>query len=91
MTNFQPGILDIRRNEFEESIPEQVIAGLSSKPKTLPSLLFYSSEGIQHWIRHSTAPDFYPRHEELHILRSRAVEIAASIAQDSVVVDLGSA
>lgn len=91
MTIFQPGILDIRQNKFEESIPSQVIAGLSSTPKTLPPFLFYSSEGIQHWIKHSTAPDFYPRHEELHILRSRVVEIAASIAQNSVLVDLGSA
>ncbi|KAJ5581478.1 hypothetical protein N7535_000098 [Penicillium sp. DV-2018c] len=91
MTSTNLRILDIRRSKFEESIPDQVTAGLSKTCKTLPALLFYSGEGIRHWVRHSTAPDFYPRHEELRILRARAAEMAASIANNSVVVDLGSA
>ncbi|KAK2873341.1 hypothetical protein FQN49_002415 [Arthroderma sp. PD_2] len=86
-----PHILDIRRSKFEESIPEQVAAGLSSSPKTLPALLFYSTEGIQHWNQHSHASDFYPRHEETQILKEQAAEMSASIADGSVVVDLGSA
>jgi len=91
MTSINWRIIDIRRSKFEESIPDQVTAGLSKTCKTLPALLFYSGEGIRHWVRHSTAPDFYPRHEELRILRARAAEMAASIANNSVVVDLGSA
>ncbi|KAM5441864.1 putative 4-dimethylallyltryptophan N-methyltransferase [Microsporum ferrugineum] len=86
-----PHILDIRRSKFEESIPKQVEAGLLSSPKTLPALLFYSTEGIQHWNHHSHAPDFYPRHEEIQILKEQATDMAASIADGSVVVDLGSA
>ncbi|OAL70945.1 hypothetical protein A7D00_4607 [Trichophyton violaceum] len=86
-----PQILDIRRSKFEESIPKQVEAGLLSSPKTLPALLFYSTEGIQHWNRHSHASDFYPRHEEIQILKDKATDMAASIADGSVVVDLGSA
>lgn len=84
-------ILDIRQSTIEKSIPDQVMAGLSKAPKTLPALLFYGAEGIRHWIKHSTAPEFYPRHEELRILRARAAEMVASIANNSVVVDLGSA
>ncbi|KAJ5673934.1 EasF [Penicillium macrosclerotiorum] len=91
MTILQPRILDIRRSKFEDSIADQVKSGLSQTPKTLPALLFYSDEGIRHWIQHSTASDFYPRHEELRILRTRVSEMAASIAPNSVVVDLGSA
>ncbi|KAF3492209.1 conserved protein EasF [Arthroderma uncinatum] len=86
-----PQIIDVRRSKFEESIPEQVTAGLSSSPKTLPALLFYSTEGIRHWNRHSHASDFYPRHEEIQILKEQAGEMSACIADGSVVVDLGSA
>lgn len=84
-------VLDIRRSTFEESIPDQVKAGLSTTPKTLPALLFYSGEGIRHWIQHSTAADFYPRREELRILHNHATDMAISIPNNSVVVDLGCA
>jgi 4-dimethylallyltryptophan N-methyltransferase len=88
--SFAP-ILDIRRNNFDESIQDQVTSGLKSEPKTLPALLFYSTEGIQHWNRHSHASDFYPRKEEIQILEDHAKCMANSIKNKSVVVDLGSA
>ncbi|PYI33861.1 hypothetical protein BP00DRAFT_423678 [Aspergillus indologenus CBS 114.80] len=91
MGSINPPILDIRQSTFETSIPQQVTEGLTKDPKTLPALLFYSGDGIQHWTRHSCAPDFYPRREEINILHSEAAHMAASISQDSVVVDLGSA
>jgi 4-dimethylallyltryptophan N-methyltransferase len=84
-------IRDIRQSQFEQSIPEQVVQGLTSVPKTLPALLFYSTEGIQHWNKHSHAPDFYPRQDEMKILQREAFNIAASISDGSVVIDLGSA
>ncbi|KAL1860008.1 hypothetical protein Plec18170_001957 [Paecilomyces lecythidis] len=84
-------IIDIRRSKFEGSIPDQVVDGLTKNPKTLPALLFYSTEGIQHWVQHSHFPDFYPRNEEMRILKKQASEMATSIANNSVVVDLGSA
>lgn len=87
-----PNVLDIRQARGEEeSILKQVARGLAQEPKTLPALLFYSTEGIQHWNRHSQAADFYPRHEEMRILQTRASDMAASIADHSVVIDLGSA
>ncbi|GKZ27547.1 hypothetical protein AbraIFM66951_005471 [Aspergillus brasiliensis] len=84
-------ILDIRRAKFEDSIPAQVTAGLLQQPKTLPALLFYSTEGIRHWNRHSQAADFYPRREEIQILRHHAADMAAVMVHRSVIVDLGSA
>ncbi|KAJ5675347.1 EasF [Penicillium macrosclerotiorum] len=86
-----PTILDIRRSNFDDSILDQVWQGLKSQPKTLPALLFYSTEGIQHWNQHSHASDFYPRKEETQILRDEATKMAASIKDGSIVVDLGSA
>ncbi|RYP93152.1 hypothetical protein DL770_000726 [Monosporascus sp. CRB-9-2] len=87
----QTPILDIRRSKFEDSIPDLVVDGLSKQPKTLPALLFYSTEGIEHWKHHSQGPEFYPRLEEICILKKRAHEMASSIAQNSIVVDMGSA
>ncbi|GAQ03950.1 4-dimethylallyltryptophan N-methyltransferase [Aspergillus lentulus] len=91
MTMSTPPIIDIRQSKFESSIPDQVAKGLKENVKTLPALLFYSTEGIQHWNHHSHAADFYPRHEELRILKAEASKMAASIAQNSLVVDMGSA
>ncbi|RYP12613.1 hypothetical protein DL767_011148 [Monosporascus sp. MG133] len=87
----QPTIIDIRRSNFESTIHQQVIDGLTKEPKTLPALLFYSTEGLQHWNHHSHEPEFYPRREEIRILQEKANDIASTIADNSVVVDLGSA
>lgn len=91
MTISAPPIIDIRQAGLESSIPDQVVEGLTKEVKTLPALLFYSTKGIQHWNHHSHAADFYPRHEELCILKAEASKMAASIAQDSLVIDMGSA
>lgn len=86
-----PYIIDIRHANFEASITDQVIAGLSTQPRTLPALLFYSTEGLKHWNCHSHQPDFYPRHQEIRILKEHAYDIASTIVQNSIIVDLGSA
>ncbi|KAK4870194.1 hypothetical protein LT330_005248 [Penicillium expansum] len=87
----EPTIIDIRKVDTSESICDQVVRGLSTEPRTLPALLFYSTEGIQHWNHHSHQPDFYPRQEETRILRDHAHSIATTLAHNSVIVDLGSA
>ena len=87
----EPTIIDIRKVDTSESICDQVVRGLSTEPRTLPALLFYSTEGIQHWNHHSHQPDFYPRQEEIRILRDHAHSIATTLAHNSVIVDLGSA
>ncbi|KAG5953678.1 hypothetical protein E4U57_005257 [Claviceps arundinis] len=84
-------VIDIRSNRVEDSLPEQIITGLTSQPKTLPPLLFYSNEGLEHWNHHSRQPDFYPRRQEIEILKQGGSDIARSIAPSSVVLDLGSA
>lgn len=91
MAHVNVPILDIRQTKVEESTREQVAAGLSANPKTLPAPLFYSTEGIQQWNRYSLAADFYPRHEKVQILKDQATGMAASIADGSIVLDLGSA
>ncbi|KAH8599570.1 histidine-specific methyltransferase [Bisporella sp. PMI_857] len=58
--------------------------------KTLPALLFYGTEGLEHWNRHSHQTEFYPRREEIQILKKHAYRIASTIAQKQC-GDLGSA
>ncbi|KAG5919225.1 hypothetical protein E4U61_001066 [Claviceps capensis] len=84
-------VIDIRSNHVEDSLPDQIIKGLTSQPKTLPPLLFYSNEGLEHWNHHSRQPDFYPRSQEIGILKQGGNDIARSIAPSSVILDLGSA
>lgn len=90
-SNSAPSILDIRRTKFEDSIPTQVRDGLSNDPKTLPALLFYSTEGLKHWDHHSHQPDYYPRIQEMRLLKKYAHDMALTIAEGSVIVDFGSA
>ncbi|OJJ70182.1 hypothetical protein ASPBRDRAFT_32056 [Aspergillus brasiliensis CBS 101740] len=87
---YQPTIIDIRAVKVEDSIYQAVMDGIQKDPRTLPILILYGTEGLQHWDRHSHAPEYYPRHEELHILREQAHKMADSIADNSAIVDLGS-
>nr|AFO67565.1 dimethylallyltryptophan N-methyltransferase [Epichloe inebrians] len=86
-----PLVIDIRSHLVEDSLPDQVMNGLKSHPKTLPAILFYSDEGLEHWNHHACQPDFYPRHQETKILKERGDEMARSVAPNSVILDLGSA
>ena len=86
----QNTIHDIRAVKIEGSVYEAVIDGLHKDPRILPIMILYGREGLQHWDRHSHAPDYYLRHEELKILRAQSHKIADSIADNSAIVDLGS-
>nr|ABV25686.1 putative ergot alkaloid biosynthetic protein B [Clavicipitaceae sp. US2005a] len=86
-----PSVIDIRSHLVEDSLPDQVVKGLGSDPKTLPALLFYSNEGLEYWNHHARQPDFYPRHQEIEVLKRKGDEIARSVAPNSVILDLGSA
>ncbi|OJJ67520.1 hypothetical protein ASPBRDRAFT_78244 [Aspergillus brasiliensis CBS 101740] len=83
-------IHDIRAVKKEDSVYEAVMDGLQKDPRILPIMILYGTEGLQHWDRHSHAPDYYLRHEELQILRAQSHKIAESIADNSAIVDLGS-
>lgn len=86
-----PRVIDIRSSHFEDLLTDQVLSGFSNDPKTLPAQLFYTNEGLEHWNHHSRQPDFYPRQQEIKILKQRGDDMARSIAENSVILDLGSA
>ncbi|KAJ5556508.1 4-dimethylallyltryptophan methyltransferase [Penicillium frequentans] len=91
MDMFKHRVLDIRKSTFESIISQDIVKGIHEEPRTLPTVLLYSERGLQHYDRHSHAPGYYLRHEEIRILKNQAHSIANSIENKSVIVDLGSA
>ena len=75
---------DIRR-----AMEQDVRAGLTSTPKTLPPKWFYDERGCELFDEITRLPEYYPTRTERAILVERAPEIAA-ITQADTLVELGS-
>ena len=72
-----------------DSLCRDVRAGLQGTPKSLPPKWFYDSVGSDLFDQITRLPEYYPTRAEAEILRSRAAEIAAVTAADTL-VELGS-
>ncbi|KAF9883884.1 hypothetical protein FE257_002678 [Aspergillus nanangensis] len=81
---------DIRQHkEVSIDLQEEIKAGLSSTPKSLPSLLLWDEEGLKRFDKFADRGQYYLRDKELEILQKRGMEIAAIIPTDGVLVELG--
>lgn len=69
---------------------QEVEAGLTGDPKTLPSKLFYDGAGSQLFEEITKLPEYYLTRTELQILRERAPEMADAVEPGVTVVELGS-
>ena len=69
---------------------QEVEAGLTSSPKTLPSKLFYDDAGSQLFEQITELPEYYLTRTELQILRERAAQMADVIGSSATLVELGS-
>jgi dimethylhistidine N-methyltransferase len=67
-----------------------VIAGLTARPKRLPPKYFYDQAGAQLFEQITALPEYYPTRCELAILRERAPEIAQFFPPGSALVEFGS-
>ncbi|HEX7760166.1 MAG TPA: ergothioneine biosynthesis protein EgtB [Caulobacteraceae bacterium] len=74
----------------EDAFRADVIAGLSAPRKTLPSKWFYDAAGSELFEAITELSEYYPTRQERALLEQVAPEIAATIAQDAVLVELGS-
>jgi dimethylhistidine N-methyltransferase len=73
-----------------EQFRRDVVAGLSARPRSLPSVYFYDDAGSRLFQRIMELPEYYLTRTERAILERRAPEIAAPLAGRPVtVVDLG--
>jgi len=69
---------------------EDVLAGLSARPKSLPSKYFYDAEGSRLFEAICDLPEYYLTRTETALLRQIAPEIAARIPDGAVLVEFGS-
>lgn len=68
---------------------EQVIAGLSASPRTLPSKFFYDARGAELFQQICELPEYYITRTETAILRAHGAEMAESIGANAELVGFG--
>ena len=73
-----------------ESVHEEVRRGLTSRPKTLPPILFYDERGSSLFEEISELPEYYLTRTEQAILDRYAPEMVTFCAQELLLVELGS-
>jgi dimethylhistidine N-methyltransferase len=78
------------RKPAKASFLEDVLAGLSSSPKTLPPKYFYDERGSRLFERICELPEYYPTRTELAMLKACGSEIAARVGPDAAIVEYGS-
>ena len=74
----------------DNTFRDDVWAGLSSMPKTLPCKYFYDREGSLLFDAICELPEYYLTRIETALLKSAAPEIARLVPTESVLVELGS-
>lgn len=68
---------------------EQVIAGLSASPRTLPSKFFYDARGAELFQQICELPEYYITRTETAILRAHGAEMAKSVGANAELVGFG--
>lgn len=73
-----------------DSFAEDVRAGLTARPKTLPPKYFYDALGSQLFEAICLLPEYYPTRAEAEIFHRHAAEIVSQLPAPVGVVELGS-
>ncbi|HEY2125261.1 MAG TPA: L-histidine N(alpha)-methyltransferase [Chthoniobacterales bacterium] len=83
----QAAVLDLEpgRSEFLQ----EVLAGLSSLPRTLPCKFFYDEAGAALFQRICELPEYYITRTELQILQTHGPEMAAHLGAGIALIGLG--
>ncbi|KAL8641165.1 MAG: hypothetical protein Q9226_008667 [Calogaya cf. arnoldii] len=82
-------ITDIRRHEIHPVTTEDILEGVTSKPRYMPSLLLYDTHGLQCFTKITEAKDYYSTQSEVSILEEHAQEITGTVAAGAVFLELG--
>jgi dimethylhistidine N-methyltransferase len=75
---------------LREAVLAEAIAGLSSRPKTLPPWLFYDEAGSALFEKITALPEYYLTRAERSIFAERADDIVSSAGQPLTIAELGS-
>jgi uncharacterized SAM-dependent methyltransferase len=84
-----PRIFDIRHDYENLHLKGDVINGLATQPRTLPSLLLWNDQGQKLFDILSKTPNYYPFHSEMKILSQHGMEIGRNVPQDGALLELG--
>jgi len=74
----------------QESFPRALLAGLSQRPRSIPSRFLYDAQGSALFDRICELPEYYPTRTEMRILKDCAPEIAGLIGPEATLIELGS-
>src|SRR6185312_4996564 len=74
----------------ENSFLQDVLTGLSSKPKWMAAKHFYDAEGSRLFERIMRLPEYYPTRSEMQTLRENAGAIASLVPEGAALVEFGS-
>src|SRR5260221_10313629 len=70
-------------------IADDVLSGLSARPRRLPPKLFYDAEGSRLFDRITETPEYYPSRTERAILKEFAGEMLRQAGGNLTLVELG--
>jgi dimethylhistidine N-methyltransferase len=87
MSDEKIAVLDLA--PAHEDFREQIIAGLSRQPRTLPSKFFYDERGSALFGKICKLPEYYITRTEMGILRANGQEIAAAAGAGIELIGLG--
>jgi len=73
----------------DESILQEVLAGLARPRKQLPPKLFYDRRGAELFLAICRTQAYYPTRTENGILSERAGEIAQALGADAILIEFG--
>lgn len=82
-------IMDYMKDTFYSDIRRDVLTGLTSPQKSVPSKYFYDAYGSQLFETICSLPEYYQTRTELSILKSSAAHIVRNI-READIVELGS-
>jgi dimethylhistidine N-methyltransferase len=77
-------------SEAEGNFAQDVIAGLTARPKRLSPKYFYDATGARLFEDITLLPEYYPTRAELSILRDNAAAIARLVPEGAALVEFGS-
>lgn len=80
----------MRAPRSRTALRDEVLAGLTATPKTLPAKLLYDARGARLFERITTLPEYYVTRTELDILRAHAPAMAAAAGPGCTLIELGS-
>ena len=88
-----PTGVDVSLRDYEpktDTFQDEVIAGLRSTPKSLPSKFFYDARGSQLFDAITELDVYYPTRTEVEIMATYAREMAERIGPRALLVEFGS-